>query len=111
MALRMRPKAACARRGRSPILSGGAVRLGRGPEKISGEGDGDDRTGGHQRFWADRPGFPAARPGIGDPASCVFGAGLTQAAGSLVKVFGWYDNEWGYTCRLADLAAIVGAQL
>jgi glyceraldehyde 3-phosphate dehydrogenase (phosphorylating) len=48
---------------------------------------------------------------IGDPASCVFDSGLTEAAGSLVKVFGWYDNEWGYTCRLADLAAIVGAQL
>jgi glyceraldehyde-3-phosphate dehydrogenase/erythrose-4-phosphate dehydrogenase len=26
-------------------------------------------------------------------------------------VFGWYDNEWGFTCRLADLTAIVGAQL
>ncbi len=48
---------------------------------------------------------------IGDPASCVFDSGLTQAAGSLAKVFGWYDNEWGYTCRLADLAALVGAQL
>jgi glyceraldehyde 3-phosphate dehydrogenase len=48
---------------------------------------------------------------IGDPASCVFDSGLTQAAGSLVKVFGWYDNEWGYTCRLADLAAIIGAGL
>ncbi len=48
---------------------------------------------------------------VGDPASCVFDSGLTQAAGSLVKIFGWYDNEWGYTCRLADLAAIVGAQL
>jgi glyceraldehyde 3-phosphate dehydrogenase len=48
---------------------------------------------------------------IGDPASCVFDSGLTQAAGNLVKVFGWYDNEWGYTCRLADLAAIVGAGL
>jgi glyceraldehyde 3-phosphate dehydrogenase len=48
---------------------------------------------------------------IGSPASCVFDSDLTQAAGSLVKVFGWYDNEWGYTCRLADLAAIVGAQL
>jgi glyceraldehyde 3-phosphate dehydrogenase len=45
---------------------------------------------------------------IGDPASCVFDSGLSQAAGSLAKVFGWYDNEWGYTCRLADLAAIVG---
>jgi glyceraldehyde 3-phosphate dehydrogenase len=48
---------------------------------------------------------------IGDPASCAFDSGLTQAAGSLVKVFGWYDNEWGYTCRLADLAAIAGAHL
>ncbi len=48
---------------------------------------------------------------IGDPASCVFDSGLTQAAGSLVKVFGWYDNEWGYACRLADLAGIVGAAL
>ncbi len=48
---------------------------------------------------------------IGNPASCVFDSGLTQAAGSLVKVFGWYDNEWGYTCRLADLAALVGARL
>jgi len=48
---------------------------------------------------------------IGDPASCVFDSGLTQAAGVLVKVFGWYDNEWGYTCRLADLAAIIGAGL
>jgi glyceraldehyde 3-phosphate dehydrogenase len=48
---------------------------------------------------------------IGDPASCVFDSGLTQAAGSLVKAFGWYDNEWGYACRLADLAALVGAAL
>jgi glyceraldehyde 3-phosphate dehydrogenase len=48
---------------------------------------------------------------IGDTASCVFDSGLTQASGSLAKIFGWYDNEWGYTCRLADLAGIVGAQL
>ncbi|MBB4762902.1 type I glyceraldehyde-3-phosphate dehydrogenase [Amorphoplanes digitatis] len=40
---------------------------------------------------------------VGDPASCVFDAGLTQAHGRLVKVFGWYDNEWGYTNRLVDL--------
>ena len=46
---------------------------------------------------------------IGDSASCVFDAPLTQAAGSFVKVFGWYDNEWGYTCRLADLVRLVGA--
>ncbi len=48
---------------------------------------------------------------IGDPASCVFDSPLTQAAGDLVKVFGWYDNEWGYACRLADLAEIVGTRL
>jgi glyceraldehyde 3-phosphate dehydrogenase len=48
---------------------------------------------------------------VGDPSSCVFDAELTQAAGPLVKVFGWYDNEYGYTCRLADLAAFVGDQL
>ena len=48
---------------------------------------------------------------IGDPASCVFDAPLTQAAGTLVKVFGWYDNEWGYTSRLADLAILIGSQL
>jgi glyceraldehyde 3-phosphate dehydrogenase len=49
-----------------------------------------------------------SRDVIGDPSSCVFDSGLTQADGSLAKVFGWYDNEWGYACRLADLAAIVG---
>jgi glyceraldehyde 3-phosphate dehydrogenase len=48
---------------------------------------------------------------IGDPASCVFDAGLTAADGHLVKVFGWYDNEWGYTNRLVDLAELfAGAQ-
>jgi glyceraldehyde 3-phosphate dehydrogenase len=44
---------------------------------------------------------------IGDPASCVFDASLTQAAGRMVKVFGWYDNEWGYTARLVDLTRLV----
>jgi glyceraldehyde 3-phosphate dehydrogenase len=52
-----------------------------------------------------------SRDVIGDPSSCIFDSGLTQAASTLVKVFGWYDNEWGYTCRLADLAAFVGGQL
>jgi glyceraldehyde 3-phosphate dehydrogenase len=45
---------------------------------------------------------------IGDPASCVFDAPLTQAAPGLVKVFGWYDNEWGYTARLVDVTRLVG---
>jgi glyceraldehyde 3-phosphate dehydrogenase len=47
---------------------------------------------------------------IGDPASCVFDADLTQASGSLVKIFGWYDNEWGYTNRLVDLSRLFAAQ-
>jgi len=45
---------------------------------------------------------------VGDPASCVFDAELTMAAGNMVKVLGWYDNEWGYANRLAELAAKVG---
>jgi glyceraldehyde 3-phosphate dehydrogenase len=44
---------------------------------------------------------------IHDGASCVFDAALTQSSGRMVKVFGWYDNEWGYTCRLADLTRLV----
>jgi len=46
---------------------------------------------------------------VGSPASCTFDSPLTTALGSLVKVFGWYDNEWGYSNRLVDFAAIVGA--
>jgi glyceraldehyde 3-phosphate dehydrogenase len=46
---------------------------------------------------------------VGSPASCTFDAPLTMALGNLVKVFGWYDNEWGYSNRLVDLAALVGA--
>ncbi|MFJ8940508.1 type I glyceraldehyde-3-phosphate dehydrogenase [Streptomyces sp. NPDC102365] len=52
-----------------------------------------------------------SRDVIGDPASCVFDAPLTQVHGDLVKVFGWYDNEWGYTNRLLDLTEYVAARL
>ncbi len=48
---------------------------------------------------------------VGDPASCIFDAPLTQANGNLAKVFGWYDNEWGYSCRLVDLTVLVGERL
>ncbi|MET7339356.1 type I glyceraldehyde-3-phosphate dehydrogenase [Nonomuraea sp. NPDC005650] len=41
---------------------------------------------------------------IGNAASCVFDSALTQASEDLVKVFGWYDNEWGYANRLVDMA-------
>ncbi len=47
---------------------------------------------------------------VGSPASCTFDAPLTMAMGNLVKVFGWYDNEWGYSNRLVDLVALVGAK-
>jgi glyceraldehyde 3-phosphate dehydrogenase (phosphorylating) len=46
---------------------------------------------------------------VGDPASCVFDAALTMTDGHAVKVLGWYDNEWGYANRLAELASKVGA--
>jgi glyceraldehyde 3-phosphate dehydrogenase len=39
----------------------------------------------------------------GNPYSCIFDSELTMVRGSTVKVFGWYDNEWGYSCRLVDL--------
>jgi len=48
---------------------------------------------------------------LGDPHSCIFDAPTTQANGNLVKVFGWYDNEWGDSNRLVDLVQLVGSQL
>jgi glyceraldehyde 3-phosphate dehydrogenase len=48
---------------------------------------------------------------VNDPASCIFDAPLTKVIDNQVKVFGWYDNEWGYSNRLADLTVIVGTKL
>jgi glyceraldehyde 3-phosphate dehydrogenase len=49
---------------------------------------------------------------VGNPHSCIFDAKSTmvlpKGKGNLVKIFGWYDNEWGYSCRTADLVARVG---
>ncbi len=47
---------------------------------------------------------------VGSSASCTFDSKLTMAMGNLVKVLGWYDNEWGYSNRLVDLVQVVAAK-
>jgi glyceraldehyde 3-phosphate dehydrogenase len=46
---------------------------------------------------------------VGNPHSCIFDSQLTMSQGNLVKVFGWYDNEWGYSNRLVDTALLIGS--
>lgn len=48
---------------------------------------------------------------VGNPHSCIFDSQLTDAQGTHVKVVGWYDNEWGYSCRCVDLMEKLGTQL
>jgi glyceraldehyde 3-phosphate dehydrogenase len=48
---------------------------------------------------------------VGSPASCTFDASITMAHGNQVKIFGWYDNEWGYSSRLVDLTVLVASRL
>ncbi len=48
---------------------------------------------------------------VGSSASCTFDASLTMTKGNVVKILGWYDNEWGYSSRLVDLVDIVAASL
>jgi len=49
---------------------------------------------------------------IGDPHSCILDAKCTNVVdGTLVKVSGWYDNEWGYSTRCVDILRFIGAQL
>jgi glyceraldehyde 3-phosphate dehydrogenase len=48
---------------------------------------------------------------VGSPASCTFDSSITMAYGNQVKVFGWYDNEWGYSSRLVDLSVLVASRL
>jgi glyceraldehyde 3-phosphate dehydrogenase (phosphorylating) len=45
------------------------------------------------------------------PYSCIFDSELTMAGGNVAKVFGWYDNEWGYSCRLVDITSLVAKSL
>jgi glyceraldehyde 3-phosphate dehydrogenase len=46
---------------------------------------------------------------VGNPHSCIFDSQLTMSKGTLVKVLGWYDNEWGYSNRLVDVAILIGS--
>ncbi|MCC6542693.1 MAG: aldehyde dehydrogenase [Flavobacteriales bacterium] len=45
---------------------------------------------------------------VGDPHSCIFDAQLTSVVGNMVKIMGWYDNEYGYSSRLVDLVGRLG---
>ncbi|MGH3112681.1 MAG: type I glyceraldehyde-3-phosphate dehydrogenase, partial [Gaiellaceae bacterium] len=47
---------------------------------------------------------------VRSPYSCIFDSQLTMVDDRLMKVFGWYDNEWGYSCRLVDLVNLVGME-
>jgi glyceraldehyde 3-phosphate dehydrogenase len=48
---------------------------------------------------------------IGSPASCTFDADMTMVMGNVVKIVGWYDNEWGYSNRLVDVVELVASTL
>ena len=48
---------------------------------------------------------------VNDPHSCIFDSLLTMSMGKLVKVLGWYDNEWGYSNRLVDIVTYTGSKL
>jgi len=48
---------------------------------------------------------------VSDPHSCIFDAGLTMSMGKLIKVLGWYDNEWGYSNRLVDITLYTAKQM
>ena len=48
---------------------------------------------------------------VGNPHSCIIDGLSTMANGNMVKVLGWYDNEWGYSCRLVDLTELVASKI
>lgn len=48
---------------------------------------------------------------VGNSFSSIYDSGLTKVMGDQVKISSWYDNEWGYSCRLVDLALLVGSKL
>jgi len=48
---------------------------------------------------------------VGNAHSCIFDSQMTMVNGNMVKVLGWYDNEWGYSNRLVDLTELVASKL
>jgi glyceraldehyde 3-phosphate dehydrogenase len=48
---------------------------------------------------------------VHSPFSCIVDSDLTMANGTMAKVFGWYDNEWGYSCRLVDVVGKISADI
>jgi glyceraldehyde 3-phosphate dehydrogenase len=73
-------------------------------EKAAGEGS----LKGYLRYTED----PIVSSDIvGDPHSCILDGLSTMAIGNLVKVLGWYDNEWGYSNRLVDLSLLIASKL
>jgi glyceraldehyde 3-phosphate dehydrogenase len=73
------------------------------------------RTAAAQEHWAGILAYAEApivsADIVTDPASCTFDSGLTKVIGNEVKVLAWYDNEWGYSNRLVDLAEMVATKL
>ena len=89
---------------RAPIPVGSIVELGRPAERDEINAAFSNAAEGPLRGilrYADEP--LVSTDIVRSPYSCVFDSQLTMAQGSLVKVFGWYDNEWGYSCRLVEL--------
>src|SRR5919198_17094 len=96
---------------RAPVPTGSITDL---VVQLGGEATVDDVNAAFEAAASDGPLQPyleyssqplVSRDIVRSSASCVFDSELTMANGALAKVFGWYDNEWGYSCRLVDLVA------
>jgi glyceraldehyde 3-phosphate dehydrogenase len=93
---------------RAPVATGSltdlVVALGRETTVDEVNGAFREAAGGPLSGLLQYPDDPIVSTDVnGSSYSCVFDSSLTMARGSMVKVFGWYDNEWGYSCRLVDL--------
>jgi len=101
---------------RAPIATGSVtdlvVRLARDVTRDEVIGAYREAAGGPLGRYLQFTGDPIVSTDIiHSPYSCIFDSELTMAHGPMAKVFGWYDNEWGYSCRLVDLIAMIGQTL